>query len=196
MVAGVVLVRHERRAAEPLLPPALFGDPRSVGPTVTAATTNLVLNGSLFVLPLFLQTVQHHDALSAGAALLPMFVPLVVLAPVAGRLTGRYGPRDPLLIGALAAGSGAAGLALLQVDSPYAVLLVPLLGSGIGGGLCTAPVVAAALAAAPAGRAGVAGGLNNAARQAGTAVGVAIFGGWLRRRLRPARSWPGCTCSP
>lgn len=177
VVAGIVLVRHERHAAEPLLPPALLTDPRSIGPTVTAATMNLVLNGSLFVLTLLLQTVQHRDALMAGAALLPMFLPLVVLAPVAGRLTGRYGPRVPLLAGALAAGFGAAGLALVQVDSTYTVLLVPLLGLGIGGGLCTTPVVAAALAAAPAGRAGLAGGLNNAARQAGTAVGVAIFGG-------------------
>lgn len=177
LAAGVALVRHERRAAAPLLPPELLTDPRSVGPTLTAATMNLVLNGSLFVLTLFLQRVQHRDPLTAGAALLPMFAPLVVLAPVAGRLTGRYGPRVPLLAGAVAAGCGAAGLALVQVDSPYPVLLVPLLGLGIGGGLCTTPVVTAALAAAPAGRAGLAGGLNNAARQAGTAVGVVVFGG-------------------
>ena len=51
-----------------------------------------------------------------------------------------------------------------------------LLGVGFGVGLFTAPVVAAAMRAVPAERSGLASGVNNTARQAGTALGVAIFG--------------------
>lgn len=61
--------------------------------------------------------------------------------------------------------------------SPAGLRLIPaLLGVGIGVGLFTAPMVAAALAAVPSGKSGLAGGINNTARQAGTALRVASYG--------------------
>ncbi|HTR70626.1 MAG TPA: MFS transporter, partial [Mycobacteriales bacterium] len=51
-----------------------------------------------------------------------------------------------------------------------------LIGVGLGVGLFTAPVVATAIRAVPADRSGLASGINNTVRQAGTALGVAIYG--------------------
>ena len=72
--------------------------------------------------------------------------------------------------------TGVTLLARLQPDSGYGTLLVAMLLWGIGMGLLTPAVVAAALDAVPLGRAGLASGVNNTARQAGGAIGIAAFG--------------------
>ncbi|MBB5850547.1 MFS transporter [Amycolatopsis umgeniensis] len=166
----------ERRAAEPLLPLNLLRKPAFAGANVVAAAMNLVGIGTIFVATLYLQTVQHRDAFTAGLMLLPLFVPLAALAPVTGRLTGRYGPRPPLTCGLLIGAAGSLSMLGLRPDSGYLRLLPALLGLGIGMGLLTAAVVAAAIRSVPADRAGLASGVNNTARQAAGALAVAGYG--------------------
>jgi DHA2 family methylenomycin A resistance protein-like MFS transporter len=173
LVAGTGRGDSPRRGASR---PALFTRAAFVGPNLAALLMNLVVNGCLFVLTLYLQGVRHLGALAAGLALLPLFVPLAVLAPLAGRLTGRFGPRPVLITGAAVAAAGAAALGLLGPAGSALVVLPTMLGLGIGSGLFTAPVVASAVRALPPAWSGVAAGVNNTARQCGTALGVAAFG--------------------
>lgn len=107
---------------------------------------------------------------------LPMAVPLVVLAPVTGRLTARFGPRLPVTAGAVVAACGALLLPAVRPTGHLLALEAALLLIGSGAGLVTVAVVAAAVRAVPAHRSGFASGMNNTARQTGTALGVAIFG--------------------
>lgn len=137
---------------------------------------NLGTLGMLFVLTLYLQTVQHRSALAAGLAVIPLFLPLSVLAPLAGRLTARFGPRPPMATGLLVAAIGVGPLVPLEPDSSYSALLPGLLLWGIGMGILTPAVVAAAMGAVAAPRAGLASAVNNTARQAGGAIGIAAFG--------------------
>lgn len=176
VLAAAGLVVRERCAGAPMLPPDLLRRPAFVGPNLAALLMNLVINGTLFVATLDLQTVQHHSPLAAGVALLPLFVPLAALAPATGRLTARLGPRPVMLVGAVVAALGAAALLLVAPERGYAPLVPALLGLGAGAGLFTASAVAAAVRAVPADRSGLAGGVNNTARQTGTALGVAVFG--------------------
>ncbi|WP_206793493.1 MFS transporter [Amycolatopsis sp. MtRt-6] len=164
----------ERRTPDPMLPPDLAR--RTLSPNFVAAAMNFTGIGTILVLTLYLQGVRHAGPLEAGLELLPLFGPLSLLAPVAGRLTGRFGPR-PLMITGLALGAlGMFTLLLLNETSGYAALLPTLLGLGIGMGLLTTAVVTAAVAGIPPERSGVAGGVNNTARQAGGALGVAVLG--------------------
>jgi DHA2 family methylenomycin A resistance protein-like MFS transporter len=130
----------------------------------------------IFVLTLYLQTVQHRSALAAGSALVPMFLLLIVISPPAGRLTGRAGSRGPMAAGLALAAIGMAWLTQLRADSPYAWLLPALVLIGAGLGALKPAVVSAAMNAVPAERAGLASGVNNTARQAGGAIGVAASG--------------------
>ena len=166
----------ERRARDPLLPVPLLRKPAFAGANLVAAAMNLVGIGTIFVTTLYLQTVQHHDPFTAGAMLLPLFLPLAALAPVTGRLTGRYGPRLPMTGGLLLGIAGSLFLLGLAPSSGYARLLPVLLGLGVGMGLLTAAVVAAAVRAVPDGRAGLASGVNNTARQAAGAIAIAAYG--------------------
>jgi MFS transporter, DHA2 family, methylenomycin A resistance protein len=170
------LLAVERRRPDPMLPLGLFGRPGFSAANAVAGAMNLGTLGLLFVLTLYLQRVQDRSALAAGLALLPLFAPLSVLAPVAGRLTARTGPRAPMAAGLLVAATGVALLALLHPHSAYLALVPSLLLWGIGLGVLTPAVVAAAMRAVPAERAGLASATNNTARQAGGAIGIAAYG--------------------
>ena len=176
VAAAVGLIMTERRVAGPLLPPALFAGPAFRVVTVAALIMNLTSNGLLFLLTRYLQSILGRPPLTAGLMLLPLFAPLAVTSPLAGRLTARHGPRPLMLAGAAIAAAGQLCLLLVTPTSGYPHLVPALLGVGIGVGVFTAPVVAAAMRAVPADRSGLASGVNNTARQAGTALGVAVFG--------------------
>jgi DHA2 family methylenomycin A resistance protein-like MFS transporter len=177
VLALVALTAAElRRGDEAMLPPALLRRPAFDAANATAAIMNLGTLGTLFVLMLFLQSVQHRSALVAGLAVLPLFAPLAVMAPFGGRITSRIGSRVPAAVGLLIAATGLALLARAQPHSGLRVLLPGLLLWGIGCGLLTPAVVAAAIATVPADRAGLASAVNNTARQTGGAIGIAVAG--------------------
>ena len=172
----VGFVVREESASAPLVPPDLWRVPAFVGANLVAAAMNLVGIGVVFVATLYLQTVQGHPAVVAGAMLLPLFAPLAGLAPVTGRLVGRIGSRVPMTAGLVLGVVGCLALLGLRPDSGYGRLLPVLLALGIGMGLLTAAVVAEAVRAVDPSRAGLASGVNNAARQAAGAIAVAFFG--------------------
>jgi DHA2 family methylenomycin A resistance protein-like MFS transporter len=170
-----VFVAVERATADPMLPPRLFRKPTFSVANAAAGVMNLCSLGLLFLVTQYLQTVQHQSALAAGVSLLPLFLPLTVLAPVVGRLIARVGPRWPMLAGLVLTAGGFALLTTLHAGSSYWTLLPALLLWGGGLGLLTPSVVAAAVGAVKD-RSGLASAVNNTARQAGGAIGIAAFG--------------------
>lgn len=176
-VTGIVcFVILEMIAADPVLPLGLLKSTMFVGANGVAAAMNFVGIGTLFTLTLYLQDIRHYTALAGGLALLPMFIPLAVLSPVAGRITARYGPRLPMCIGLVLGNAGSLALFLVSPGSGYLALLPTLLGLGLGMGLLTAAAVTAAMRSVPANRAGLASSANNTARQAAGALGIAVYG--------------------
>jgi DHA2 family methylenomycin A resistance protein-like MFS transporter len=173
----LLLAAAERRASDPMIPLPLLRQRGFLVANVTAGVMNLGTLGLLFVVTLFLQRVQGRTALAAGLALLPLFLPLSLLAPITGRLTARFGPRWPMVSGLLVSAAGAALLILVGAETAYPVVVPGLLLWGAGLGLLTPAVVAAAVRAAPGDRAGLASAANNTARQAGGAIGIAAYGG-------------------
>jgi DHA2 family methylenomycin A resistance protein-like MFS transporter len=172
--AGFLAV--ERRAREPLLPLGLLRERTFVIANGVAGAMNLSTLGLLFVVTLYLQDVGHDRALTAGIVLLPLFVPLSVLAPVGGRIVARAGPRLPMLGGSLLAAAGVGLLTLSGATTRYLTLLPAVLLWGGGLAFLTPAAVSAAVSAVPAGRAGLASAVNNTTRQAAGAIGIAAFG--------------------
>lgn len=172
-VAGFAVEAHH---PQPILPLDLLRRRRFLAPNVVALLMNLVFNGTLFVATLYLQEVGALSAAVAGICILPMAIPLVLLAPVSGRLTAGFGPRVPIAIGCGFGIVGAALLLTVQTGHGVGWIGIPIFVTGLGGGLVTAAVVTAAVRATPSDRAGLATGISNTARQTGTALGVAVFG--------------------
>jgi MFS transporter, DHA2 family, methylenomycin A resistance protein len=170
------LIAVERAREDPMLPLDLFRRADFSAANAIAGAMNCGTLGLLFVLTLYLQRVQDRSALEAGLAVVPLFAPLSVLAPIAGRFTAKVGSRWPMAAGLLIAAVGVALLTTVGAHVSFVAILPALLLWGIGMGILTPAVVAAAVGAVPGERAGRASATNNTARQAGGAIGIAACG--------------------
>ncbi|MFJ6141195.1 MFS transporter [Kitasatospora sp. NPDC092286] len=173
VVLGLALARHERRAAHPLLPPAVLG---SV--TVTAAlgvllTASSAISGTLFLGTYFLQDVLALDPLASALRALPLAVAMVLAAPASTVLMKRQGARRTAVPGMALISLGALLTSGLDESSGAVAIggCFLLLGAGFGTVMVTATAVVVREAAAA--HAGVAGGLQQTALNIGPAVGVA-----------------------
>jgi EmrB/QacA subfamily drug resistance transporter len=181
MVAGGLLVAAfiawELRAPEPMLPLQLF---RSRGFTMTNAASLLMffgMFGSIFLLAQFLQVVQGYSPLQAGLRTLPWTAMPVLVAPIAGALSDRIGGR-PLLVTGLALQAIGLGW-LAAVASPtvaYLTLVPAFVVSGVGMSLFFAPVANMVLGSVRRDQEGIASGANNAIRELGGVLGIAVLG--------------------
>ena len=155
---------------------ALLRRPAFSTANAVAGAMNFGSVGLLFLVTLYLQGVQDRPVVEAGLAMIPATLPLAVVPPLAGRWVARHGPAPVAAAGLLLAGLGVGLLATWGPDSSYAALLPALVLWGCGLGALTPAVVTAAVGAAPPERSGLASGVNNTARQAGGALGIAAFG--------------------
>jgi DHA2 family methylenomycin A resistance protein-like MFS transporter len=178
LVAAWFFVRAERKQPAPMLPLHLFRSRPFSGATGIGVLFNGCLYGALLCLSLYLQQSRHESVLVTGLLLLPMSVVVGAGSLASGRLTGRLGPRPPMIAGLAL---GAAGMALLATAGTGTSLALVVTGSVLVGlvSLAMPAMTAVVVGAAGPEHAGVASGILNAARQSGGALGVAVLGALL-----------------
>jgi EmrB/QacA subfamily drug resistance transporter len=166
----------EARVREPMLPLGLFRSRVFSVANVAAILVGFAFIGTVFFISQFLQSVQGYTALESGLRTLPTTVGIFVIAPLAGLLTARLGPRLPIVLGGLLAASGLFLLMGLAPDSSYASIWWNFGLFGIGLGLMLSPLTTAVLSATPPQRAGLGSSVNNTSRQVGFSLGIAVLG--------------------
>lgn len=167
----------ERRAAAPVLPPALLALPRVRAAMVAAAVSCFAYFGGLYQLAVWLQHAYRLTPFDAGLAALPMTFPVCVMPFFTGRLVARHGARPVLLTGMAAAVVAGALLACAAGGRPPLPLIVAAELALAATGTLSIPGAAAAVAvAAPGEYAATSQGALNGIRQAGSALGVAVLG--------------------
>jgi len=175
-VAGLTFLVVERRSASPILPLEMF---RSRQFAITNVVTFIVygaLGGTLFLLPIQLQVVDHDTPLESGLALMPLTLIMLLLSARSGRLATRIGPRLQMSVGPIVVGTGLALLARTTTDTSYVSGTLPaVIVFGLGLAITVAPLTATALAAAPLERAGVASAVNNDVARTGGLLAVALL---------------------
>ena len=134
---------------------------------------NAAFYGIAFVLTLYFQRELGEPPVIAGLMFLPMTALLTVANQAAAPVAARFGHQAPVRIGLLVSGLAMLALAFLRAEPLVALDLIPV-GTGLGFALPSLTFIM--LEAIPAEQAGMAGGLLNACRQAGGAVGVALYG--------------------
>jgi EmrB/QacA subfamily drug resistance transporter len=170
----VGFVAWERRAPEPMLPLRLFGNR-----TFTAANaTGFLMTGSIFaaafLVSQFLQFVLGYSPLATGLRLLPWTATPMVVAPLAGMLADRIGPRPVMTAGMLLQGGGFAWIALVVgIGMGYGVLILPFVIAGVGASMVLATSSTAALSAVDPAEMGKASGANSTLQRFGGAFGIA-----------------------
>jgi DHA2 family methylenomycin A resistance protein-like MFS transporter len=174
-LAGFIAAEH--RQADPMLPLDFFRHRTFSGATAVGFLLNMALYGALFVLGLYFQVTRHWSAWISGVAFLPLPVVLGLANVFAGRIGAILGAPGAMTAGLLAAAAGSASLAGLDGTSPYGRILLGLVLIPGGIGVAVPLMTASLLGSVPQPRSGVASGVLNAVRQAGGAIGVALFGG-------------------
>jgi EmrB/QacA subfamily drug resistance transporter len=169
-------VAWERHAPEPMLPMRFF---RSRGFTATSGVTVSMFFGtfgSIFLLAQFFQTVQGYSPLEAGLRTLPWTGMTILVAPIAGILSDRIGPRPLMALGLALQSSAMAWLALVSTPAvPYGELVLPFMMAGAGMALVFAPAANAVLSAVRPEEAGQASGATSTFREVGGALGVSVL---------------------
>jgi DHA2 family multidrug resistance protein-like MFS transporter len=190
-LAGVVgaalaaaFVVRQRRAAHPLVDPALFRDRRVGGAVAVNVAAMFGVMGNAIVMTQYLQSVLGMSPLRAALWGLVPSVAVAAAAPTAATLAGRLGRARVMALGFAVAATGFAILATIGTGSPLAVVLV---GAGVvasGTVAILTLVTDYVLGVSPADRAGAVSGLFETTSELGGALGIALLGSVLAAGYR------------
>ena len=177
LLLGFVLV--ELRVAEPSFDMHLFRNPRFAGASFGLMLAFFGLTGQMFYAIFYLQGVDGLSPLASGVRVVPVAVGIAVGAVFSVRLVRRFGVRAVGTTGMLVIVACLLGYILVDVGTPIwqYELLILILGLGIG--VVMAPMTESIMAALPRERAGAGAAMNNALRQVGGVLGVAVLGSIL-----------------
>ncbi|MGI5328272.1 MFS transporter [Actinomadura nitritigenes] len=166
----------ERRAADPLLPLALFRRAGFSGTSVLGILFNFTFYGVMFALSLLLQDVKGEPPLVAGLSFLP-FTGLIALGNlVTPSLLVRFGTTAALLAGELLFGGAVAAILVVGPLPQEWPMLLAMTPAGLGAGIVVAAMTTRLVESVPAALTGAATAAFNTGRQVGSSAGVAVFG--------------------
>ena len=177
-------VAWELRRPEPLLDPRLFRLPGFGAGTVSIAVQFFGFFGFIFVVLQYVQFVLGYSPLVAGLALAPIAILMMGLSPRVPRLLEHVGPAYVGPLGLLSMAGGFAVFSTLGTGSSYWPLLGGLVLLGAGAALATTPATTAIVSSLPRAKQGVASAVNDAAREVGGALGIAVLGSALTDRYQ------------
>jgi EmrB/QacA subfamily drug resistance transporter len=173
LVAFVLLEMHQRL---PMLDLALFRNRGFAGANTVMLLVGLAMFGVFFYVSLYVQQVLGYSPTQAGASFLPWTMLIILLAPLAGRLSDRIGPRPFVGGGMIVLAGSLLWFSRLGTDATFWTLLPGMILGGIGMSAAMAPVTAAAMSSVRPDKAGVGSAVLNSARQVGGSLGIAIMG--------------------
>ena len=101
LIGLVGLTLRSQKIAQPIINFAVFQNKRFCGHVLAFFTFNLISLGLAFILPNYIQLVNHHSAFKAGLIVLPGTAMGALLAPFAGRILDHWGARVPILGGTI-----------------------------------------------------------------------------------------------
>ena len=172
----VAFVLRELRTPAPMLPMRFFQNRTFAASNVASLFMFFGMFGSIFLLSQFLQTVQGYSPLDAGLRTLPWTAMPIFIAPIAGSLSDRIGGRPLMAVGLAMQAVALGWLALVtEPDVAYSSLVPPFVIAGIGMALFFAPVANVVLSAVRPIEEGKASGTNNAIRELGGVLGIAVL---------------------
>jgi len=171
-----VFVAVELRVKVPMVEFRFFSDRNFLGAVVVALVISFAMLGVFFFLALYMQNVLHYSPLEAGVRFLPSTLMIVTVAPIAGRMADRFGPRWLIVAGLLTIAASLYTFTGIAVDSTYPELLPGFMLLGIGIAMTMSPMTSAAMNAVPVEKAGIASGVLSMFRMIGGSLGVAITG--------------------
>jgi len=166
----------ETRSSHPMLPLTLFRDPGFAGAAATIMLLFFALTGGVFLLTQIYQFVLGLSPLAAGVRTLPSAAMLVVASPLGARIARRFGTRVPVMAGLTMMTGGLALFATATAAATYGHYVSAMMILSAGVGLAMAPATDSVMHGLPPALAGIGSAVNDATRNLGSVLGVAVVG--------------------
>ncbi|MGY4967294.1 DHA2 family efflux MFS transporter permease subunit [Streptomyces sp. 900105245] len=174
LLVGFVL--YSSRAVNPMLPMRLFRSRAFSGINAASLLMFVGMFGSIFLLSQYMQGVLGSSPTEAGLRMLPWTGMPMLGAPVAGIMSDRIGGRPVVAAGLFLQAAGLGWMACVATaDASYAAQLPALIMSGVGMALYFAPAANLVMSSVRPQEQGIASGANNALREVGGALGIAVM---------------------
>jgi EmrB/QacA subfamily drug resistance transporter len=179
-------VKLEGRVRAPIVQFEFLRNRNFVGSLIVAFIISFSMLGMFFFMALYIQNILGYSPLEAGVRFLPTTLVIMFVAPIAGRLTDRIGPRPPIVAGLSLVAVSLFLQAQITDTSGYGSLLVPFILMGFGIALTMSPMSTAAMNAVHVTKSGLASGLLSMSRMVGGKFGVAVLGAIFQANSKTA----------
>jgi len=173
---AAVFVGVERRRVRPMLDVTLFRNPAFSAASASVTVAFFALFGFIFVVTQYFQFVRGYGTLSTGVRILPVAMTIAIGSVGGVVLAGRIGTRAVVTTGLFLLGSSFGWIALSPTFMPYDHIVGQMVLMGLGLGLTTAPATESILSVLPPAKAGLGSAVNDATREVGGTLGVAVLG--------------------
>jgi EmrB/QacA subfamily drug resistance transporter len=174
LVVAFVLV--ERRRPRPMIDLTLFRTPAFSAASASVTVAFFALFGFIFLVTQYFQFIRGFGTLSTGVRILPVAITIAVGSVGGVVLAGRIGTRAVVTTGLVLLGSSFAWIAISPTFMSYDRIVGQMVLMGLGLGLTTAPATESILSVLPPAKAGVGSAVNDATREVGGTLGVAVLG--------------------
>ncbi|HEY7975848.1 MAG TPA: MFS transporter, partial [Ktedonobacterales bacterium] len=176
VVATALFFWRQLTVRQPLLDLRLFGNRLFAMANVSASLASMGMIAVLFLLPFYLEDVLHYSLFQSAVLLTPFPLTMLIVAPISGYLSDRFGSRLLSTAGMVIAAISLASLSTLDLHATYGPIAVRLVILGLGIGLFNSPNNSAVMSAAPGSRRGVASAVLGTMRNLGQMLGIGIIG--------------------
>ncbi|WP_407309254.1 MFS transporter [Desulfosporosinus sp. SB140] len=170
----VAFVNIENKIDEPMLDLSLFKS-RILAFAFTSNLLNGIARGAVtFLLVFYFQGIKGIDPVMAGILLTPFAISMMIMAPISGRLSDRYGSRVLSSLGLLISALGLIGMMEIKESTSILELAIWMFIAGLGSGMFFSPNTSAIMGAVAPERRGIAGGVRTMMNNAGSVISMAL----------------------
>lgn len=177
VVLLTAFVLWELRVNDPMLPVAIFKNLRFSAASAAITAAFFALFGFIFLITQYFQLVRGYSPLQAGVRVLPVAISIAVASVLAPLFVQKLGTTRVVTSGLLSFAAGLTWTGLVvDVETPYIIIVGQMILLGIGLGFTTAPATESIMGSLSVDKAGVGSAVNDTTRELGGTLGVAIIG--------------------
>ena len=165
----------------PLFDLRLFKDRNFLVASLIMTTIGVGFFGGMLLQSLFLQNFLGYPTFDAGLYMAPRGLASLMVMIFVGKFSGKYPPRNFVLIGIFCSIAGNYLMTRFTGDIAASDLIIPMIFQGMGMGLIFVPISTLAFTTLPKNIAAEAAGIYSLIRTVGSALGISVLATYFSR---------------
>lgn len=183
VVSLFLFIRAEQRAENPILSLTLFRNRLFTASNLSLFFLTFTQSAISVLIPFYLQNLRGLTPTQMGWIIIGNSIVIIIVAPVAGWLSDRFGSRLLCTVGSAIIVMGQFLIASLTLESSIFQMVLPQVLTGLGWAIFNSPNQSAILGSVPRDKVGAASGMTITTARIGGAIGIAMSGAILTHIL-------------